>query len=113
MTEVADQIDYKKETFFHPTYRMNKILPQSGSQTFTLTAAGGNETILEIPVKAFNLYRSYFEFIVVPTAGLAALGTYKDVITSIRQLQLYTKSSVYLLDINEVGNYSKIVNKSD
>jgi len=89
-------------------------LPQSGTQTATLTPGGGNDLIIEIPIKAFNLARSFLEFTVAPAANpAAALGTYKDVITSIRQVQLSTRSGVYMADVQELPNYSKTALKAE
>lgn len=115
MQQISNQLDYKKDTFIHPTYRYNKILPQVGTQSKTILAAGGDDTIFEIPVNAFNLNRSFLQYVFAPAAA-AAVGrywAYKDVLSSIRQMQLYTRSGLYLCDINEVANYTKFVTKAE
>ena len=38
MAQVSNQLDYKKEMFVKPTYRMSKVLPQSGGQAFNIWA---------------------------------------------------------------------------
>ena len=113
MSQLSNQLDYKKETFIHPTYKLNKILPQSGSQTVTINT-GGNDTIFEIPAsKAFNLARSLLCFNIAPLTAGAYYYAYKDVFTPIRQLQLYTRGGIYLCDLNELPNYSKFVKSRD
>jgi hypothetical protein len=113
-TQSSTQLDYKKTQFVHPNYRMSKLLPQSGGQTVAISSAGGQETIFEIPVKAFNLARSFVSFVVTPT-GLAANynWSFVDCFNPFRQLQLYTRSGIYLCDLNEVGNYTKVMWKPE
>jgi hypothetical protein len=113
MSEVSNQLDYKKETYIHPSYRLNKILPQAGSQSVTINT-GGNDTMFEIPVKAFNLARSLLCFNIEPAAnGAAYYYAYKDVFTPIRQMQLYTRSGIYLCDLNELPNFTKVTLKPE
>lgn len=113
MSQLSNQLDYKKESFIHPTYKLNKILPQSGSQSVTINT-GGNDTMFEIPVKAFNLARSLLCFTIAPSVNAGAYYyAYKDVLTPIRQLQLYTRSGIYLCDLNEVPNFTKVTLKPE
>src|SRR2546421_30115 len=115
--QIANQLNYKKETFVHPEYRYNKLLPQSGQQTVTATVGGGQETIFEIPIKALNLSKSYLYFTLTPPApagGVARTNwAFADCLAAIRQIQLYTRGGVYLADVNEVSNYTKISWKPD
>jgi hypothetical protein len=109
------QLDYKKVTYLHPSYRKLKLLQQSGGGSVTLSTAGGNESLIEIPVKAFNLARSHINFQLTPTASAATFYNYAfaDAFTPFRQLQLYTRSGIYLCDLNEVTNYTKTVWKPE
>jgi|GEM_PF-5367726 len=112
-SNLSSQLDYKKETYVHPSYRLNKVLPQSGTQTFTLTPAGGNDTIFEIPAYVFNPAKSFTQFNIAPSVnGGNFYYAYKDEITPIRQLQVYTRAGLYLCDLNEVANYTRVVWKS-
>ena len=78
MSQISNQLDYKKEVFIHPSYRLNKILSQSGSQS-TAINTGRNDTMFELPGKAFNLFRSVLSFNIAPSAnGAAYLYPYKD-----------------------------------
>lgn len=110
------QIDYSKSDLSAavPSYQLSKILPLSGSQTATVSAAGGAEMLFEIPgVKVVNLSRSYLNFTITPIAGthynyIQALG-----IPIIRQIQLYTRGGLYLCDLNEAANYTCITELSE
>lgn len=112
--QISKQLDYQKHSFAHPTYKYNKVLPLTGLQTQVVSTAGGQENIFEIPVNAFNLSKSVLQFTATGVA-LAANANYffNDCFAPIRQLQLYTRSGIYLADINEVANYTKIMWKAD
>ena len=113
-SHVAKALDYQKVAKSHPYYRFNKILPINGSQTTTITAAGGNEIQFEIPVCAFNLAKSYLNFtMVIPNSGTIYNWAFTDVVSPIRQMQLYTRNSISLADLYNVNNMKKIVTKSN
>lgn len=111
MSKIAKQLDYVKDVFVHPTYRLNKVLPLSGSTTASATTAGGQETIFEIPVNAVNFYRSYlsFQFHIPETVNLFYNLAFMDCFPHFRQLQLYTRSGIYICDLNELANYTKVI----
>ena len=92
--------------------RLNKILPLSGSQTVLITS-GGNDTLIEIPTKVFNLARSHLYFVFTPATSGG--GNYNwmnmDVISMIRQIQLYTRSGIYICDLNFANKYTSAVFK--
>jgi len=107
---LSQQLDYKKSAYIHPTYRLSKILPQSGQQTQTITTAGGQENVFELPVYAFNLAKSYLNFTIAPPVSAVASTLnfmFMDCMAPIRQIQLYTRSGIYIADVNEVGNFTK------
>ncbi len=58
---VSSQLDYKVYDLTHPTYQYSKVLPVSGGNSYTISAAG-TEIILELPVKAMNLSKSFYIF---------------------------------------------------
>lgn len=110
----SDKLDYKSMDYAHPTYRFNRILPQSGSQNVTITTAGGQESVFEIPVSAFNLAQSELSYdFSIPALATKYIYRMKDVQSEIRQIQLYTRSGVYLGDLNNADKYTKIVMKTD
>lgn len=110
---VSKPLDYQKVTKSHPYYRFNKILPINGLQETKLTVAGGNELQFEIPVCAFNLAKSYLNFqMTIPDNGNPNYNwVYADVAGPIRQMQLYTRNSIYLADLYNVNSMTKILTK--
>lgn len=114
MSLISNQVDYKKELFLAPDYKLNRIFQQSGGQTVTLTSGGGNESIFEIPVRSFNLARSHLYMTLTPTAVAGLFNfAWVDCVTPIRQIQLYTRSGIYLCDLSEANTYTKIALKPE
>ena len=111
--KISPELDYKKEKLLHPSYRMNRIFAQSGSTSTSLTSSGGNESIYEIPINPFNLNKSYFTFDALIPTPTHYIYVYRDVFSWWRQLQIYTRAGVYLMDLNELANYTKFVWKPE
>lgn len=112
--QISKELDYKKAISSHPTYSYNRVLPLSGSQRTLLNAAGGNETLFEIPTMVFNFAKSRFDFDMTVVANNVANNftwIYKDVISPIRQIQVYTRAGLYLCDINYFNTYTKVTMK--
>ncbi len=108
--EISKQLDYEKKGYVHPEYRFSQVLPLSGGQTVTVSTAGGQETQFEIPVRPVNLSRTYLQF----QASIAALAAnsnmvFGDCIPFFQQVQAYTRSGLYLADLNYANNYTKVV----
>src|SRR5438270_6369127 len=95
--QISSQLDYQKINYAHPTYKYNKIFSITGLQTQTISTAGGQENIFEIPVTAFNLAQSFLQFTVTATAAGAnnANWFYNDVFATIRQIQLYKRRCLF------------------
>lgn len=117
-TQVSTELNYSKKSFLHPDYKLHRVNPLTGGTSFTITSAGGNETILEIPIKAINSPRSHIYFKIKPN-GSGAVGAAKfnwaflDCLTPFRQVQLYNRANVDCMNLNEVQNYTKIVWKPE
>src|SRR5271166_3965645 len=110
---VASSLDYKVYDLTHPTYQYSKVLPVSGGNSYTISAAG-QEILLELPVKAMNLSKSflYFQIAFFDTGAGANNLQYwihADALGLIRQMQLYTRSNQFVADIYEVQNYTSII----
>jgi hypothetical protein len=113
-TTVSKQLDYKKVPFNHPTYKFLQILQNSGGQNVTITPSGGQSSTFEIPVLVHNLSRTVLQFAITPSANSAAYYyAWKDCLTPIYQFQIYTRGTVYVVDVSEVANYTKIVWKRE
>jgi hypothetical protein len=106
MSEImSPQLDYGKYTYNHPTYQHTQVPPQNGLQTVTIPASGGTEVIFELPVQCYNLAKSYLTFTATPQAGTNANYAFIDGMCFIRQIQLYTRTGLYIADIYDLGNY--------
>lgn len=109
MSVIDNSLDYSKYIYTHGTYQLTKIIQNTGVQTQSLTAAGGNESIFEIPAKVFNFGRSSINFTLTPTALINNFNwMYVDGYSMIRQITLQTRSGQTLLDINEFNKYTNM-----
>lgn len=112
---VASELDYKKKDYSYPTYKLTKVLPQSGGQSVTITPNGTAETVFELPNKVFNLSRSILRY--NSTESAAGVGNFNwipaDCWAHIRQIQLYTKTGTYFVDLMDVGVYTSITWKPE
>lgn len=119
MSLVSNELDYKKYVSSHPSYTMSKVLPQNGIQTVTMTTAGGEETIFELPPKVYNLSKSILSFTLTPAIGVPAVAEtvlnkiFADTIGAIRQIQLYTRTGLFLVDLNYANNYTNAVSRHE
>lgn len=108
---LAHQLDYKKYDYIYPQYEYTKVLPQAGTQTVTVTVAGGQESIFEFPSKFFNFSRTVLSYTWTPVApGVGNFNwTPVDCMHHFRQIQVYTKAGLFLLDLQNPGNFTKMV----
>lgn len=112
--KISEELDFKKKMCHSSHYRMSKITPREGSSPITITTAGGQESNLEVPVRASNYSRSILSYTYAPPAiANNSNKCYVDNLSTIRQLQFQARTGVYVVDVNEVGNYTKIVWKPE
>jgi len=96
------------------SYRYKKYSPTNGIFNVTCDATGGRESIWQLPDEVLNLSKSRLEFnLRIPANNIDQRWTYtfKDVISPIRQIQLYTDSGIILCDIQYFNNYTKVARK--
>lgn len=109
MAVVAKEIDYQKLSYSYPSYTYTKLIQQTGGGTVNLTTAGGNDSVFEIPAKVFNLDKSYLSFnMLIAEKDTKYMWTTVNAITQFQQLQLYTRNSVMLADIQNLQNYTNL-----
>ena len=111
-TSVADSLKYSKKDFSHPKYKLYNIYPLSGSQTLNGVNTGGDEIMFQLPVKVFNLSKSFINYTFVQS-GLTSVNdttfyNHKTPLAGIRQIQLYTQYGVYLCDIYNVNKFLNV-----
>lgn len=107
MSVIAKELDYQKYAISHGSYQLTQLTQQTGGQTVTI-ANGGEESIFELSPKVFNYAHSILQWASTPTKGTHYNWMYADGISHIRQLQLYTRSGLFLVDLNDVGNYTNM-----
>ena len=113
-TKISQEIDYKAISHSHPSYRLSKLLPLSGTQTVTVSSAGSTqETLIEIPTKCFNLGESilYWRRTIAAQAAGTFSRSFEDTYGEIQQMQLYTRNGQYLMDLNNFQNYLQLSRK--
>src|SRR3546814_2455204 len=100
MSRVSEQLTYEKTAETYPSYGYIKLLPQTGSQTETVTVAGAQQTVFEIANNVINLSRSYLTFTMTPAAPGAGVynWTWKDVIACFQRVELMTTSGIRIVD---------------
>eukprot|EP00732_Lithocolla_globosa_P004890 Lithocolla_globosa_v1_NODE_4730_length_1378_cov_357.560847.p1 type:complete len:445 gc:universal NODE_4730_length_1378_cov_357.560847:1-1335(+) len=109
MSIVSQSLDYQKKSVSHPTYQLSKTTPQTGSTSVTVTTAGGNESVFELSAKVMNLSKSILSFSALyPDLDTKYNWVYTEGIPLIRQIQLYTRTGIYLCDINDLNKYLKM-----
>ena len=65
----STQLDLSKNTLLSPSYRFLRMYQQTGGTTVTISTAGGETSVFEIPPRVFNFARSYLSFTMTPTAA--------------------------------------------
>ncbi len=115
MTEISNELDYQKKVSSYPLYRFNKIIQQSGGQDLTISGGGGQVSIFELPTQCYNLAKSELYFTLTPPqAGVGLFNwAFKDTVSPISRIQLYTRGGLYLCDLPYVANYTKVISKPE
>jgi hypothetical protein len=107
---VDESLNYEKMVHTYGTYQLSRLIQQTGGQGVVVGIAGGDQSIFEIPPKVMNFSKSILSFTLAPTVTAGALFPFMfvDGYPCIRQLQLYTRSGLYLCDINDFDRYSNM-----
>lgn len=115
-TVISKQLDYQIKVASEPQYSYTKIFPEAGTTSSTLTQSGGGEVVFQLPaVKCFNLARSWFQFNVQFTNANVTNAMYAwvfaDLIPYFQSVQVYTRSGLQLLTLNQANLFSRMVLK--
>jgi hypothetical protein len=115
----AQPIDYAQKVSSAPKYGLTKILQQSGGGNVSITPNSSVEAVFDLPAQVYNLSKSYIDFTVscaAPAQADQTLASHVD-IPPVRRLSLYTRSGLYLCDIQSFQHYwkmcSNIITKAD
>ncbi len=108
MSVIDDSLIYEQLPHTYGTYQLTKITQQNGSQVAANSVSGGTESIFEISPKVVNFSKSVLQFTLAPVNAVTFNWLYTDGIACIRQLQLFTRSGVYLCDIQDFDRYTNM-----
>ena len=104
--KVPEELDYRPIGVSQPSYQFSRLYPQSGGQN-TNVSTGGNSTIFELPAgKPFNFARSYFQFSFVVGIPTHYNLRFADFHPWFRQIRVYTRGGLQLMNLNEAHRYS-------
>ena len=107
---IPTQLDYKKYPYVTPDYQLSKLIQQTGGQTIATTAAGGQESIFEIPAKVLNLSKSELKFTLnIPEVNTKFAYALCNVLPWWQQIQVYTRGGLMLCDLVNANNYTNLV----
>lgn len=107
---IASELSYAPSLITNPSYRYSKLVPQAGTQSVNLSTNQTTETLIEIPTKVHNLSRSVLQFQVqIPELAGHHTNIHSSGFPSIDRLSVYTRSGVYICDINSVDKFYKVV----
>jgi hypothetical protein len=112
---IPEQLNFGRKDFAGCKYKYSRIVPLSGSQTVALQIGSTSETLMEIPTNVFNFNESFLYFDLSLAAQPANGGInqytwyYTDGMPWISEVDLYTRSGIYLCQLPNFQNYMKVV----
>jgi hypothetical protein len=109
--EIPMQMDYKFKNYAGPKYKFSRVVPLSGSQIVNVPLNSTAEVLMEIPTNVFNFAESYMYANIAIPLQAAHTWFYLDGMPLISEVDLYTRSGIYLCQLPNFQNYMKIVRK--
>lgn len=106
-----EELKYEEIIVTVPTYEYSRIYPQS-SATLNITA-DGQESVFEIPPKCFNFSKASLNFTMTPIAGTHFNNIHCDGVPFISQIQLYTRSGLFLCNITSLNKYLNTISRRE
>lgn len=105
-----EAIDYSAKLASHPSYRVNRVVPLTGSNV-TISSAT-TESQIEIPQTVFNLSKSTIDFTLSIAAAAALHATNLNTLgaSMFDSIQLSTRTGLPLAQINNVDMFTRAVN---
>lgn len=111
---VATPLSYEQKAYSSPNYKLLRVTPLQGTQTYTLSASR-QQLQFEFPAnECFNLSRSYLQMtlnIAAQTVTPAFARVFNDTIAPISSINLRTRSGVVLCDLDFCNQYVRIANR--
>lgn len=113
---MSSELNYAKTNVSPPSYQLSLLTQQSGGSQVTLNAAGGQQSVFELPANiAYNLSKSVLTFnYTIPAPGAVQFNVvYNDCIPLINQITLYTRANIKICDIPNFQYYTKVIQNTD
>ncbi len=113
MPVIPVQLDFAKYEYAAPKYKYTKILPLTGTQTYSLPLASNTEVLFEIPSIVMNLSESYlYAQVAIPQQAVGNFSwIHSDGMPFIESIELTTRSGVILCQIPNFQKYCKVMRK--
>jgi hypothetical protein len=110
---VPEQLNYQRKSFAGCKYKFSRIVPLSGNQQVDILISSTAEVLMEIPTNVFNCHISklYADGAVSAQTGANHTWMHCDGMPLISEIDLYTRSGVYLCQLPNFQNYMKVVRK--
>jgi hypothetical protein len=112
---IPSQLNYKSKDYASPKYKFTRIVPLSGSQTVGIPLVSTFETLFEIPTNVFNFAQSFLfadgQIPPPPAVANQFLGLHSDGFPFLQEIDLYTRSGIYLCQLPYANKYCKIIRK--
>jgi hypothetical protein len=110
---VPEQLNYHRKSYAGPKYKFSRIVPLSGNQQIDIPISSTAEVLMEIPTNVFNSAVSKL----FADGAISAQGAgnhpwmHCDGMPLLSEVDLYTRSGVYLCQLPNFQNYMKVVRK--
>lgn len=110
---VPEQTDYQRKSYAGPKYKFSRIVPLSGSQTVNIPIASTAEVLMEVPTNVHNWAESFlFGNVAYPAQAAGERNwMHVDGMPLISEVDLYTRSGIYLCQLPNFQNYMKVIRK--
>ena len=112
-TVIAEQLDYHQKKFAHPTYKYNAQFSNTFGQAINLGVSNMPVTI-NIPPEVMNMSQAYITYsVTLPGVTARFIWYHFQALREISQIQWYSGSNMYMVDINNLQNYLDITIKRE
>lgn len=111
----AEALDHSTNVFLHPTYRWSKSLPMNGNQGAEIPLSSNYSMQFELPTnnQVVNLSRTKlcFNYEMVTSGANKQNLIHSHPLCLIESINLATRQGLRLVDINNVAQYSRLVQR--
>ena len=110
---LSKELEYATYDINHPQLKFRRVNTITGGETLNMSVSGGESSIFELNdgiSGVYNLSKSFIEFSVnVPLSGGLYTNCVADTFPFFRSIYLETRSGLYMCEINDLGEYLKMV----